>query len=57
METPTTACGTEITDKNIFVKYKGVKLYFCEKECMDEFNDNPSKFLSSDHLRIELPIL
>ncbi len=57
METTKTACGSDIQDKDIFTMYKGVKIYFCEKECLDEFNDNPTEFINSDHMRIKLPII
>ncbi|MCY3412634.1 MAG: hypothetical protein INQ03_13435 [Candidatus Heimdallarchaeota archaeon] len=56
-ETKTTACGTEIKDKSIFVIFRGLKIYLCEQECIEEFQENPDKFITSDHLKITLPIL
>ena len=33
-------------NKNIFVEYKGKKVYFCCEGCDDMFNKNPEKYLS-----------
>jgi YHS domain-containing protein len=33
-------------DKNIFVEYKGKKVYFCCKMCPPEFEKNPEKYIS-----------
>ena len=32
-------------DKNIYVDYKGQRIYFCCKGCDEEFKKNPEKYL------------
>ena len=32
-------------DKNVFVMYKGKKVYFCCESCKAEFEKNPEKYL------------
>lgn len=32
-------------DKNIFVEYKGKKVYFCCAACPDVFNKDPEKYI------------
>jgi YHS domain-containing protein len=32
-------------DKNIYVDYKGQRIYFCCKGCDEEFKKNPDKYL------------
>jgi len=32
-------------DKNIFVEYKGKKVYFCCQGCVAEFNKDPEKWV------------
>jgi YHS domain-containing protein len=33
-------------DKDIFVEYKGKKVYFCCADCKDKFNAEPEKYLA-----------
>jgi YHS domain-containing protein len=33
-------------DKTIFTEYKGKKVYFCCKGCVDTFNANPEKYVA-----------
>jgi YHS domain-containing protein len=33
-------------DKNVFVIYKGKKVYFCCESCKAEFEKNPEKYIS-----------
>jgi YHS domain-containing protein len=33
-------------DKNVFVEYKGKKVYFCCNECKAKFEANPEKYIS-----------
>jgi YHS domain-containing protein len=33
-------------DKNIFVEYKGKKVYFCCKDCVDKFQANPERYIA-----------
>jgi YHS domain-containing protein len=33
-------------DKNVFVEYKGKKVYFCCPACKGEFEKNPEKYIS-----------
>jgi YHS domain-containing protein len=33
-------------DKNIFVEYKGKKVYFCCTSCKAEFNKDPEKYIA-----------
>lgn len=33
-------------DKNIFVEYKGKKVYFCCQACPDVFNKDPEKYIT-----------
>ncbi len=32
-------------DKNVFVEYKGKKVYFCCENCKAEFNKDPEKYV------------
>jgi YHS domain-containing protein len=32
-------------DKNVFVEYKGKKVYFCCENCKAEFNKEPEKYI------------
>ena len=50
---PKTACGSPLTNKSVSTVFNGKKLYFCEKECLDEFNMDPEAFLKSDHFLIK----
>jgi YHS domain-containing protein len=47
-----TACGSEVLNKDISINYQEKTLYFCESECLNEFVDNPEKFIRSDHFLI-----
>ncbi len=51
-----TACNHD-AEGDIFTTYNGKKIYFCEEECKEEFEDDPEKFINSDHFRITLEIL
>lgn len=55
--TDRTACESVVEDKKLSIEYNGVKLYFCEKECIEEFQENPQKFLHSDHFKLDLTML
>jgi len=33
-------------DKSIFVEYKGKKVYFCCKDCVEKFKADPEKYVS-----------
>jgi len=33
-------------DKNVFVEYKGKKVYFCCSMCVAQFNKDPEKYLA-----------
>jgi YHS domain-containing protein len=33
-------------DKNVFVEYKGKKVYFCCPACKEKFNQDPEKYIS-----------
>ncbi len=53
-ETAVAAAGEQTTcpvmvgraiDKNLFVEYKGKKVYFCCKGCIPEFNKEPEKYV------------
>ena len=33
-------------NKDIFIEYKGKKVYFCCQGCEDKFNENPEKYLA-----------
>ena len=37
----------EPVDKNIFVEYNGRKIYFCCKDCVKKFEENPEKYLAN----------
>ena len=52
-----TVCGSEITDKSVSTLFNGYELYFCENECLEEFNIDPKLFINSDHFLLELEIL
>ena len=34
------------SDKNVFVEYKGEKVYFCCPSCKGKFEKNPEKYIS-----------
>jgi len=46
--------GGEV-DKNVYVDYKGKRVYFCCTGCVEEFNKNPEKYM--DKMRKEGVIL
>ena len=50
-------CGSEITEKSVSKIYEDNELYFCENECLEEFNTDPTAFINSDHFLIDLEIL
>jgi YHS domain-containing protein len=33
-------------DPNVFIEYKGKKVYFCCSMCVAQFNKNPEKYIS-----------
>lgn len=33
-------------DKNVFVDYKGQRIYFCCSACVEKFKSNPEKYLT-----------
>ena len=33
-------------DKNVFVEYKGKKVYFCCKACVEQFQADPEKYVA-----------
>jgi YHS domain-containing protein len=49
------ACGCKacVNQNNPLISqsYRGKILYFCNKDCLNEFDDNPEKFLNSDHFK------
>ncbi len=50
-----TACGSPIN--TIKTEYLGKIIYFCEEDCLDEFLDDPKKFIESDHFLITFDVL
>jgi YHS domain-containing protein len=52
-----TACGTALTEETVSTIYENKVIYFCEKECLKEFNESPHKFLESDHFLINFELL
>ena len=36
----------EKIDKNVFVEYKGKKVYFCMESCKTAFEKNPEKYIA-----------
>jgi YHS domain-containing protein len=44
---PQTMCPvlSQKIDKKIFVDYKGKRIYFCCKACVDKFNKEPDKYV------------
>lgn len=52
-----TVCGSELTENSVPTLFEDNELYFCENECLEEFNTNPRKFINSDHFLIELKIM
>jgi len=48
-------CGKEVFEKGsmysdtpvwpFVADYQSIKYYFCSKECMDKFNDDPEKYI------------
>jgi len=43
-----TACGGLLTDPSHYSsrEYKGRQVYFCNQECLREFEENPELFMS-----------
>ncbi len=48
-----TCCGGDIPDKQVTTIHKGKKLYFCDTACLNLFDKNPERFLSSTHFRLD----
>jgi YHS domain-containing protein len=42
-------------DKRFFVNYKGKRIYFCSASCIDEFNQDPEKYLKKMEAEGETP--
>lgn len=40
-------CGMNVDEKTVRYKmeYKGKVYYFCAKRCLEEFRENPSKYV------------
>ncbi|MFW9852273.1 MAG: YHS domain-containing protein [Candidatus Thorarchaeota archaeon] len=36
----------------IKTEYKGKKLYFCQRNCLNEFKHDPETFLASSHFKL-----
>jgi YHS domain-containing protein len=36
-----------VIDKKIYTEYKGKKVYFCCKECLEKFKAEPEKYLTN----------
>ena len=45
-----TACGGILADPSEypFREYKGLRIYFCNEECLREFDEDPERFMSGD---------
>ncbi len=43
-KTPKAPCGVK-TDGKIYTDYKGKRIYFPNKECLEKFKKNPEKYL------------
>ena len=41
-------CGMDVDPKNAPAKatYEGKAYYFCSKECAEQFNDNPQRYVA-----------
>jgi YHS domain-containing protein len=46
MEQTTCPVSGDKIDKNVFVEYKGKKVYFCCSMCVDQFNKDPEKYIA-----------
>ena len=46
-QTKCPTCGGEGIDRTVFVEYKGRKVYFCCKHCMDPFQKDPEKYAAN----------
>ncbi len=48
MEVEQTVCPVtgEKIDKNVFVEYKGKKVYFCMESCKKAFEQDPEKYIA-----------
>lgn len=47
-----TCCGSHLPKHIIKTEYKGKKLYFCQRNCLNEFKHNPESFLASSHFKL-----
>ncbi|MDH5404052.1 MAG: hypothetical protein OEY49_16260 [Candidatus Heimdallarchaeota archaeon] len=45
-------CSIRSIDQQPSIVYKGKIIYFCENECVEEFNEDPEGFLHSDHFKL-----
>ena len=47
-----TCCGSHLPKNIIKTEYKGKKLYFCQRDCLNEFMRDPEAFLASSHFKL-----
>ena len=47
-----TCCGGDLPAKKVTTDHNGKKLYFCDTACLNLFEKNPERFLSSTHFRL-----
>jgi YHS domain-containing protein len=48
-----TCCGGDLPERIVTTNHNGKKLYFCDTACLNLFNKNPERFLSSTHFRLD----
>ncbi|OLS32336.1 MAG: hypothetical protein HeimAB125_09860 [Candidatus Heimdallarchaeota archaeon AB_125] len=48
-----TCCGGDIPAQQVSTVHNGKKLYFCDTACLNLFQKNPDRFLSSTHFRLK----
>ncbi len=46
-QTKCPTCGGEGIDRTVFVEYKGRKVYFCCKHCVEPFQKDPEKYAAN----------
>jgi len=47
-----TCCGAHLPSNIVKTTFKGKSLYFCQKDCLIEFKQDPEAFLASSHFKL-----
>jgi len=47
-----TCCGSDLPVREVSTIYKNKKFYFCDTPCLELFEKDPEKFMSTTHFRL-----